>query len=143
MSTDRRDLERTDHRPVDDDLSLGELFGRLGEDLGELVTTQVQLARTELRDEAREAGRTAGAFGSAAVLAHMALLLGCVAAAWGLAELMPAGWAFLVVSVALAMVAGLFYVRGRSQLDRARSDLAPKTIATLKEDVQWTRRQMQ
>ena len=60
MSTDRQfrsapDIPAPD-RPMDPDLSLGELFGRLGSDLGDLLSTQVQLARTELRDEAKEAG---------------------------------------------------------------------------------------
>jgi len=145
MSTDRQfrsapDIPAPD-RPMDPDLSLGELFGRLGSDLGDLLSTQVQLARTELRDEAKEAGRTAGAFGAAALLGYLALTLACFAAAWGLAAVMPEGWAFLIVAVVVAFVAGVLALRGRAELERARS-VAPETVESIKEDVAWTRQQV-
>jgi len=145
MSTDRQYRSAPDipapEQPMDPDLSLGELFGRLGADLGDLLSTQVQLARTELRDEAKEAGRTAGAFGAAALLGYLALTLACFAAAWGLAEIMPEGWAFLIVAVVVAIVAGVLALRGRAQLREARS-VAPETVESIKEDVAWTRQQV-
>ncbi len=144
MSTDRDvglPVEPPVDRPIDPELSLGELFGRLGTDLGDLLTTQVQLARTELRDEAKEAGRSAAAFGAAGLLGYLALTLACFAAAWGLAEVMPEGWAFLIVAVVVAIVAGVLAVRGRAELRRA-TPVAPKTVEEIKEDVAWTREQV-
>ncbi|UDY37500.1 phage holin family protein [Dermatobacter hominis] len=140
MSTDREVRTQPD-QPIDPDLSLGELFGRLGNDLGELLSSQVDLARTELKAEAREVGQTAGAFGAAALLGYLALTLACFAAAWGLAELMPEGLAFLIVAVVVGIVAGVLAMRGRAQLEEARK-VAPKTVGTIKEDVEWTREQV-
>ena len=140
MSADRGIGQATD-RPTDPDLSIGELFARLGSDLSGLLTTQVDLARTELRDEAKEAGRTASAFGAAALLGYLALTLACFAAAWGLAEVLPEGWAFLIVAVVVGIVAGVLAMRGRAELRNAK-DVAPETMESIKEDVAWTREQM-
>lgn len=140
MSTDPG-LERASDRPIDPELSLGELFARLGNDLSGLLTTQVDLARTELRDEAKEAGRMAGAFGAAGLLAYLALTLACFAAAWGLSEVVPEGVAFLIVAVVVAIVAAVLAMRGRAELERAK-EVAPQTVETIKEDVEWTRDQM-
>ena len=141
MSTDRDLRTPQPDQPIDPDLSLGELFGRLGSDLGDLLSSQVELARTELRSEAREVGQTAGAFGAAALLGYLALTLACFAAAWGLAEVMPEGFAFLIVAVVVGIVAAVLAMRGRKKLEEAR-EVAPKTVATLKEDVEWTREQV-
>ncbi|MHB1138080.1 MAG: phage holin family protein [Microthrixaceae bacterium] len=136
-----RGIDQTTDRPTDPELSIGELFARLGSDLSGLLTTQVDLARTELRDEAKEAGRTAGAFGAAALLGYLALTLACFAAAWGLAEVLPEGWAFLIVAVVVGIVAGVLAMRGRAELRKAQ-EVAPETIESIKEDVEWTREQM-
>ena len=151
MSTDRdlrtpqmeplRAEQSRAERPLDPDLSLGELFGRLGSDLGDLLSTQVELARTELKEEANRVGQTAGAFGAAALLGYLALALACFAAAWGLAEVMPEGLAFLIVAVVVGVIAGVLAMRGRSKLEEAR-EVAPQTIESIKEDVEWTRQQV-
>jgi hypothetical protein len=63
-----------------------------------------------------------------------------LAAAWGLAELMAVGWAFLIIAVLWGVTGALLYLRGRDQFQRM--DLKPEqTITTLKEDVQWAKNQ--
>ena len=128
-------------QPLEPDKSLGELFSQLGEDLGQLVSTQMELARTELKEEAREAGQAAGMFGAGTVLGYLALTLLCFAAAWGLSEVVPEGVAFLIVGVVVGIAAGVALMLGKQRLDAAK-DVAPQTVRTLKEDAEWTREQM-
>lgn len=127
--------------PLEADASIGELFGRLGQDVSQLITSQVELARRELKDEARDAARVGGLFGAGAVAAHMALLLGLFAAAWGLSEIVPEGVAFLIVALVVGVIAAVLMVVGRRRMEMAK-DIAPQTVQTLKEDVEWTRQQV-
>lgn len=137
MTTDYADATR----PKDPDKSLGDLFGELSSEFVDLMQTQLELAKTEMRDEARRAGRVAGMFGAAAVAGYMALLLLSFAIAWGLATVMNAGWAFLIVGVVYAFASALLYMQGR---ERARDvKLVPEqTAASVKEDVQWARQKI-
>ncbi len=128
-------------KPKQPDKSLGELFGDLSTEFTDLLRTQVDLAKVELRDEAKKAGRTAGMFGGAALTAYMALLLLSFALAWALANVMNAGWAFLIVGALYAIAATILYVQGR---ERAKSvNLVPEeTAKSVKEDVQWARQRL-
>jgi uncharacterized membrane protein YqjE len=128
-------------QPKEPDKSLGDLFGELSSEFVDLIQTQLQLAKTELRDEARQAGRTAGIFGAAGVAGYMALLLLSFAVAWGLATVMNPGWAFLIVGVLYAIGAAILYFQGR---ERARHvKLVPEqTAESVKEDVQWARQKI-
>lgn len=125
---------------VEDDASLGELFGQLGSDVSELMSTHVQLAVTEVRDDLQQRAKSAGVFGGAGVAALFGLLLLSFAAAWGLAEIMPTGVAFLIVGLVYVIVAAVLYVIARKQMEEAEG--APQTIETIQEDVQWAKRQV-
>ncbi len=120
--------------------SLGELFSDLTRDFGVLVRDEVQLAKTEITEEVQRAARAGGMFGAAAYAGIMAVLLLSFAAAWGLAELLPIGVAFLVVGVLWAAIGGVLFARGRRQMQHV--NLKPEqTIATIQEDVQWAKQQ--
>jgi hypothetical protein len=120
--------------------SLGDLFSELSRDFGQLVRDEVQLAKTEVTDEVRVVARASGTLGVAAYAAVTAILLLSFAAAWGLAELMPIGFAFLIVGIVWAAVGAIAFVYGRKQLQAV--NLKPEqTIATLQEDVQWAKQQ--
>jgi uncharacterized membrane protein YqjE len=121
--------------------SLGELFTRLTEDLSKLVRDEVELAKVELNDTLTSA-RTAGlSFGVAGVLGLMAFLMVSVAAAWGLAEVVPEGVAFLIVGAAYGVVALALAALGRQRL-KAVNAVPEQTVETLKEDVAWAKQQM-
>jgi hypothetical protein len=123
-------------QPKQFDKSLGDLFGDLSREFGELVRTQTELAKTEIRAQTEKAKIAAGAFGGAAVAGYMALVLLSFAAAWGLSEVMPEGFAFLIVGVIYAVVAGVLYLRGRRQVEDL--NIVPeRTIESVKEDAQW------
>ena len=118
--------------------SLAELLTRTTQDLAGLLRNEVELAKVELKEEATIAARAGAMLGAAGVLGHLALLLGLFAAAWGLATVMPTGFAFLIVAVVVGIVAAVLFVIGRNRLKDA-TPVAPKTAETLKEDVEWAK----
>ncbi|HEX7095773.1 MAG TPA: phage holin family protein [Acidimicrobiales bacterium] len=126
-------------KPLESEKSLGDLLSRLTKDFGELVSTQVNLAKVEVKEEVSRAGKGAGILTGAGLVAYLAVALLSFAAAWGLAEVMAEGFAFLIVGGAWAIVAAILYVSGRRELDAVR--VPPHTKATLEEDVEWARRQ--
>lgn len=121
--------------------SLGDLFSRLTADLSKLVRDEVELAKVEI-NETVENVKTAGiSIGAAGVLGLMAFVLLSFAAAWGLAEVVPAGVAFLIVGGAYGVVALALILVGRSKL-KAATPVPEQTVETLKEDVAWAKQQM-
>ncbi len=121
--------------------SLGELFSRLTADLSKLVRDEVELAKVEINESVQSA-RTAGiSFGAAGVLGLTAFLLLSFAAAWGLAEVVPTGVAFLIVGGTYALVAAVLAMVGRQRLKTAKP-VPEQTVETLKEDVAWAKQQM-
>jgi uncharacterized membrane protein YqjE len=119
-----------------DDRSTGELFGQLTTDMSTLMRKEIELARIEIKEEVAKAGKAGGMLGGTAVAGYMALLLVSFAAAWGLAEVMPEGFAFLVVGLVYAVIAAVLYSKGRRELAKV-NPTPTQTIETLKEDAQW------
>jgi uncharacterized membrane protein YqjE len=126
--------------PIAAERSLGELVSQLTTDFGELVSTQLELAKAEIKDEVARAGKGAGMVGGGGIAAHLAVLLLSLAAAWGLSEAMPTGFAFLIVGLVWAAVAGALVLLGRNQL-RSVHPVPEQTKQTIKEDVEWVRQQ--
>ena len=125
-----------DVREESDERSVGDLFGQLTTDMSTLMRKEIELARIEIKEEVAKAGRAGGMLGATAVAGYMALVLLSFAAAWGLAELIPTGFAFLVVGLVYAVVAAVLYSKGRRELAKV-NPTPTQTIETLKEDTQW------
>lgn len=130
------------HQPGDvprPDEPLGELLRTVTSDLSTLFRQELALAKVEIKEDARQAGKIGGMFGAGAVSALMALLFLSFALAWLLDQAMPRALAFLIVGVVYAVVAAVLFLRGRDQAKQF--DPTPEqTIETLKEDVQWAKR---
>lgn len=126
--------------PKQADRSLGELFGQLTSDTGELIRKEVQLARVELKEEAQRAGKAGGMLAGAGVVALLAAIALTFALAWLLDEWMPRALAFLIVGVLWLIVAAALYGRGRAEMKNVKP-VPEQTVTTLKEDVQWARAQ--
>jgi Putative Actinobacterial Holin-X, holin superfamily III len=123
---------------IDDQRSVGELLSDVTQDLGQLVRKEIELAKSETREEIRDATRAGAMFGVAGVVGFLALLMLSFAVAWGLAEVMPAGVAFLIVGIVDVVIAAIAVRAGRERFQEF--DPVPhETIDTLKEDVQWAR----
>jgi len=121
--------------------SLGQLLGDLTGDMSQLFRKEVDLARIEVRQEVGRAGKAAVPGAGAAGAALMAVIMLSFALAWGLAELMAPGLAFLIVGVLYGIVAAVLFPMAKKQLQQI-SPVPEQTVETLKEDVQWAKNQI-
>ncbi|GGX07671.1 phage holin family protein [Streptomyces lomondensis] len=120
------------------DRSAGELLSAVTSDLQTLFRQEVELAKAEIREEGAKAGKAAGMYGGAGFGGYMVALFLSLAAVFGLANVMDAGWAALIVAAVWAVIAAVLYVMGRSRM-REVSPKPEQTVQTLKEDAQWAR----
>ncbi len=127
-------------RPIEPDASVSELLGRVTDDFSQLVRTHVELAKVEIKEEVARAGKGAGMLTGAAVAGFITLLLLSFALAWGLAEAMAPGWAFLIVGLLWGAVAAVLAVQGRDKI-RQVHPLPEQTKETVEEDVAWAKHQ--
>jgi uncharacterized membrane protein YqjE len=127
-------------QPIEADKSLGDLVSQLTSDFSELVSTQLELAKVEIKEEVGRAGKGAGMVTGGALAAYLAVALLSFAAAWGLSEAMPAGFAFLIVGAAWAAGSAALILSGRNQL-RTVHAVPEQTKASIKEDVEWAKQQ--
>ncbi|AVT31978.1 MULTISPECIES: phage holin family protein [unclassified Plantactinospora] len=128
------DVVRDSARPVGEQ-STAELVQRATEQLSRLVRDELALARIELAEKGRHAGIGAGLFGGGALLALCGLGVLVAAAVLGLALVIPAWAAALVVAGALFVVAGIFALLGRRQVRRAVPPVPKATAESLRADV--------
>jgi len=122
------------------DESLGSLVSHLTNDLGRLTRQELALAKAELRDEAKKAGKGAGMLGGAAVAGWMVLIFLSLTAMWALGEVMHLAWAALIVCVVWAIVAAVLAMAGRKELQEV-SPTPDQTIESVKEDAKWLKTQ--
>lgn len=124
----------SDTEPKAPEASLGDLMGRLSEDVAGLVTTQLEIAKAELKQEASQGAKAAGMLGGGAVAGYLAALLLSFAAAWGIAEALDPWAGFLIVGIIWAIVAAVLASAGRNKMQDIKSPEA--TSAELKADRQ-------
>ena len=131
-------------RPVsarEDDQSVGQLLRELSEETSTLVRQEVQLAKAELSEKAKQAGKGAGLLAGAAVMG-VALLGAFTAFLIAVIALALSVWlAALVVTMVYAVVVAVLALAGRSALRKATPVKPEQTIDTVKEDVQWAKTQ--
>jgi membrane protein len=121
--------------------TLGEMFAELSRDTRTLLQQEITLAKTELREKAAAAGKSAGLIAAGGLIAYGGLLGIVAAVVLALIEMGLPAWAgALIGGIAIAAI-GYFLVR--SGLGRlSTQELKPReTIETLKEDAQWLRTQ--
>ncbi|GIJ78505.1 Putative Holin-X, holin superfamily III [Micromonospora phaseoli] len=100
--------------------SIGELMREVTSDLSTLMRQEVELAKAEIRQEGKKAGKAAGFFGGAGFGGYMVALFLSLALWAGLSNVMDAGWAGLIVAVLWAAIAALLYTMGRKNAERIR-----------------------
>ena len=120
--------------------SIGELLGRLSEQMSALVRQEVELAKVELREKGRRAGAGAGLIGAGGLLGLGAFAALTTTLILVLATFVDAWLAALIVTVAYAAGAAALAVSGKQKV-QAISPVPEQTIETLKEDVQWAKAQ--
>lgn len=116
--------------PTAGDRSLGELISEVTEDLSTLMRQEVELAKAEVQQSARRAGKAAGLFSGSAVAGHFALMFLSIALWWALGSAIGLGWSALIVGVLWGAAAAVLGAAGRSSLKSVRG--LPRTTATVK-----------
>jgi len=125
----------SDTEPKEPGTSLAELMGRLGDDVSSLVTTQLEIAKAELKQEATQGAKAAGVLGGGAFAGYIAVLLLSFALAWGINDAAENPWVgFLVVGILWGIAAALLASAGKKKIDEVRGPEA--TAAELQADRQ-------
>jgi uncharacterized membrane protein YqjE len=120
--------------------SLGEIVHDIAGDLSTLVHQELDLAKTELKQEASRAGRGAGMLGGAGAAALVMLIFASLALTYLLDNWMPAEAAALIVAGIWLVVAAVLASMGRKALKETNPAL-PQTQRSLKEDARWASQQ--
>ncbi|WP_350348310.1 phage holin family protein [Agromyces sp. G08B096] len=122
LTPSERQAERT---------SLGDLLGEVTRDLSTLMRQEVQLAKAEITESGKRAGRAGGLFGGAGVAGLLALAFLSVALWWALGYLIGNAWSAVVVAVIWGIVAAVLVAAGRREAKRIAG--MPETVDTLRE----------
>lgn len=129
-----------EHQASQETRGLGEIVGEITSDLSDLFRQEVELAKTELKQEATRAGKGAGMLAAAGFAAFMLVLFLSITLMWLLDNVIVLELAALVVALLWGAAAAVLTVVGRKKLKQANPQL-PQTQQTLKEDAQWARAQ--
>lgn len=117
------------------------LFSELTQETMSLFRKEIQLARSELTDKARQAGRGAAEIAIGAVLLLVALGALAAAAILGLAMVVQPWLAAVIVGVVLALVGGIVLSSGISNV--RSNNLAPRrTMDSLRDNTRWAKEQL-
>ncbi|MEU8268791.1 phage holin family protein [Sphaerisporangium sp. NPDC049002] len=97
--------------------SLGALVAQASHHISTLVRSEIELAKAELKFDAKRVGTAAGLFGVAAFMLHLCLILASFAIAYGLVQLGMMRWlAFTIVTAFYLIVALLLAFVGYRRL---------------------------
>lgn len=132
-----RDNDTLRERPT------GELVKELSAQVSTLVRQELELAKVELAAKGKEAGIGAGMFGGAGLMGLYGLGAVTAAAILGLATVLDAWLAALVVAAVWFAVAGVLALLGRGRTKRAVPPLPEQTVETVKDDVRFTKEHVQ
>jgi Flp pilus assembly protein TadB len=133
----------TDYRSVPEptrrmgDRSVPDLTKQTVNDLKRLVQLEVQLAVEGMKDNLRLKAAGAGAGVGGAVVALYGLQLALVAAALGLALVLPMWAAFLIVAGVLFLIAGALVAFAAARMKTKLSPTPQEAVDQAKEDVRW------
>ena len=119
---------------------IGDLLKQLSQETTTLVRQELELAKAEVTEKGKQAGKGAGMFGAAGIVGFLAL--GALTAFFImlLDGAVPNWAAALIVAAVYAAIAGVLALSGKKNVQEATPP-APQTVETVKEDVQWAKTQ--
>jgi uncharacterized membrane protein YqjE len=120
--------------------SVTEVLQDIVANVQEIVRSEFKLARTEIGEQATRAAKSSAPLGSGVVLGLYALGFILLAIVYAL-EMVVAAWlAALIVGAAVAVVAAILVSVGRKRLEQVK--MPERTMASVKENVQWAKNQI-
>ena len=122
-----------------EDKSIGELVKFATASMSQLVKSEIELAKLELKDDAKRAALGSTLFAVAGVVGGIVVILLSIAAAYGLITLGIWNWAaFLIVAGVYVLLAGILIGIGLLRMKKMTG--VSRTRRTVKEDIAMLRR---
>ncbi|HEX8648650.1 MAG TPA: phage holin family protein [Thermoleophilaceae bacterium] len=120
---------------------IGDLLKQLSQETTTLVRKELELAKAEMAEKGKQAGKGAGMFGGAGVVGFLALGALTAALILALDTGMKAWLAALIVGLVYAAIAGVLALSGKKEVQQAGPPVPEQTVESVKEDVQWAKTQ--
>jgi uncharacterized membrane protein YqjE len=102
-----------------------------------IVRSEMRLAKTELTEELQKSRAAATLLAVGAVLLSFGVLFVLLAAVYALSGVVPSWAAALIVGAVVALIAGVFVGAALKKFKTVRA--APKTVDSMKENMEWAR----
>jgi hypothetical protein len=112
--------------------SVGQLIGEVTKDLSTLMRQELELAKAEMKVEAKKAGQGAGMFGAAGFAAYMAIFFLSIALWWALSHLVGHSWSALIVAILWGVVAAVAGLMGKKKFQQVNPK-PERTVETLQQ----------
>ena len=126
----------TRFRRNDQDKPLGELVQDLSRQTSTLIRQEMRLAQTELAEKGRHAGKGAGMFGGAGIIALYGVGALITAAVLGLATVLEPWIAAAAIGAALLLVAGVLALTGKKELEEAGPPKPEQALDSVQRDIE-------
>jgi hypothetical protein len=117
-------------RPDVEGTSVGALIGEVTKDLSVLMRQELELAKVEMKAEAKKAGQGAGMFGAAAFAGYMTIVFLSVALWWALSHLVGHSWSALIVAIIWGVIAAVTGLMGKKKFQQVNPK-PERTVETL------------
>lgn len=121
-------------RTTEPEPSVGQLVSQLSEQSSRLIREEMDLARLEIKDTVKHAGRGAGLFSTAAVIGVFGVGALITTAIIALDLILPLWAAALIVTVVLFGMAGIAALVGKREVEQV-SPTPERTVENVKRDV--------
>ncbi|MBD3945905.1 phage holin family protein [Nocardioides ganghwensis] len=115
--------------------TLGALIHQLSQQIPELIRSEMRLAQAEVAQKGKRAGVGLGMFSVAGLLAFFALAALVTTAILGLANVVDAWLAALIVAIVLLAAAAVAGLVGKNKVAEAAPAAPDRAIQGLKEDI--------
>lgn len=126
----------TRFRRTEQDRPLGELVQDLSRQTSTLIRQEMRLAQAELTEKGRHAGKGAGMFGGAGLVALYGVGALIAAAILGLATVLEPWIAAAAVGAGLLLVAGILALTGKKELEEAGPPKPEQAIDSVQRDIE-------
>jgi hypothetical protein len=114
------------------DRPVAELLKQLANETTTLMRQELELAKVEVKAEAKKAGTGAGLFGAAGFAGYMVLLFLSIALWWALSHLVGHSWSALIVAVLWGIVGAVAFVMGKKKFQQVNPK-PERTVETLQQ----------
>jgi uncharacterized membrane protein YqjE len=116
--------------------SITQILQEIVNRIGEIIRSEVQLAKTEIRQDVGDYVKAGSFLVLAGVLACFAFGFILLGAVFALETVLAPSWAAVLVGILVGIVGSALFVIGRNKL-RIASLKPDKTLQTLEDNISW------